>query len=161
MRPLITTLKVTRVEIPCFLKIAGGFVIFLKCCQGCSQAEKGVEVLWFSSVRFAEASRSFPISSKLREQHPEVVVAHGRVRLETNYCPETFFRLLRVAEFAGRETLEVVKRRIASTGGNGIVYGRECIGRLAGLQKSECLIESVLRVGCLGRRKATDRGRAD
>src|SRR5438445_67104 len=29
------------------------------------------------------------------------------------------------------------------------------------LQKSECLIESVLRVGCLGRRKATDRGRAD
>ena len=58
-----------------------------------------------------------------------------------------------MAEFALRETLEVVERRIARAGSNGAIDNRERFIILAVLKKSERLLEGGLRIGGLGRGK--------
>ena len=149
MRPLVPTLKIARLEIPCLFQIIRGFVILLKRRQRSAQAKKRIEILWLSCLGLTKGIGGFLVTSELREQYSKIVVPHRHVRIETNHGSKAVFRLLVSAKFSRREPLEIVESRITRTGRNGIVDNRKSIGRLSRLQKPERLIENRLRVGFL------------
>src|SRR6516165_11063055 len=120
-----------------------------------SESQQSGEVLRLTGPRFIEGGHSLPIAAELRQQHTKIVVSQGRLRRESNHSPKTLFRLVVAAEFSGRETLEVIQRRIAGACRESGVDRCQRLRRLPTLQELESLV-----VGC-GSLGGLRRGSAD